>query len=208
MKLPKIGSYRGRGKRTKKPHEVLPLILALFGVLLFLVLAQMLSPVPVDPESDPLLSRDSEIDIDSEPEIYRAYVSRVVDGDTIIVQLLDDEYRLRLIGIDAPETVHPQLPVQCYGEEASAYLTELIEEKFVQVEKDVSETDRYGRLLGYIWLGEIMVNEHLVREGYAFAVTFPPDVKYQELLQEAQEDARLNLKGLWSPDTCDGDILR
>ena len=184
------------------------MVLALFGVLLFLLLAQMLSPVPTDPESDPLLSRDSEIDIDNEPEIYTARVSRVVDGDTVILQLLDDEYRLRLIGIDAPETVHPQLPVQCYGEEASAYLTELIEEKFVQVEKDVSETDRYGRLLGYIWLGETMVNEHLVREGYAFAVTFPPDVKYQELLQEAQEDARLNLKGLWSPDTCDGDILR
>ena len=208
MKLPKIGRHRGWGKRTKKPHEVLPLVLALFGVLLFLLLAQMLSPVPTDPESDPLLSRDSEIDIDNEPEIYTARVSRVVDGDTVILQLLDDEYRLRLIGIDAPETVHPQLPVQCYGEEASAYLTELIEEKFVQVEKDVSETDRYGRLLGYIWLGETMVNEHLVREGYAFAVTFPPDVKYQELLQEAQEDARLNERGLWSPDTCDGDILR
>ncbi|GEM_PF-2617874 len=121
-------------------------------------------------------------------------VKRVVDGDTIV---LTDNRRLRYIGIDTPETVHPQKPVECFGKEAKEFNRQLVENKTVYLETDVSETDRYGRLLRYVWVDGEMVNEKLVREGYAYVSTFPPDVKHQELFVQAQQEARESNKGLW-----------
>ena len=75
---------------------------------------------------------------------------------------------------------------------------ELVEGKTISMRKDVSETDRYKRLLRYIWVGDIFVNEYLAREGFAYQATFPPDVAYVELFHKAVEEARTNNKGLWS----------
>lgn len=105
------------------------------------------------------------------------------------------------LGIDTPETVHPSKTVQCYGKEASEKNRELVEGKKVKLEKDISETDKYGRLLRYIWLGDILVNEYLAREGYAHSSTYPPDVKYQSKFMEAERQAREEKKGLWG-DVC------
>lgn len=129
-------------------------------------------------------------------------VRRVIDGDTIEIE---GGQRVRYIGIDTPETVHPQKPVECFGQEASAKNRELVEGKTVMLEKDVSETDKYGRLLRYVFVGDLLtssgqvfVNDFLVRQGYAYASTYPPDVKYQGQLTGAQQEAQQTNRGLWS----------
>lgn len=132
------------------------------------------------------------------PKTYTVKVARVVDGDTI---KLESGEVLRYIGIDTPETVDPRKPVQCYGKKASAKNKELVEGKEVKLEKDVSEKDKYGRLLRYVWLGDVLINELLVREGYAQSSSYPPDVKYQDQFIEAQRLAKEENKGLWG-DAC------
>lgn len=124
-----------------------------------------------------------------------ATVVAIVDGDTIKVE---GGEIVRYIGMDTPETVDPRRPVECFGAEASAKNKELVQGKVVELEKDISERDTYGRLLRYVWMGDIFINEQLVREGFAYVSTFPPDVKYEERLLEAQRLARDEKKGLWS----------
>lgn len=121
-------------------------------------------------------------------------VTRVVDGDTIEIE---GGQRVRYIGIDTPETVDPRKPVQCFGVEASNKNKDLVSGKRVRLEKDVSETDRYGRLLRYVYVGNIFVNLELVKRGYAYASSYPPDVKYQNLFTDAQREAKEQNKGLW-----------
>lgn len=121
-------------------------------------------------------------------------VTRVIDGDTIEIE---GGIKVRYIGIDTPETVDPRTSVQCFGKEASSKNRELVDGKTVQLEKDVSETDKYGRLLRYIYIGDTFVNDYLVRNGYAYASSYPPDVKYQDLFSQAQNDAHQNNRGLW-----------
>lgn len=125
-------------------------------------------------------------------------VVNVVDGDTIKIETGET---VRYIGIDTPETVDPRKPVQCYGKEASDKNTQLVEGKLVELEKDISEKDKYGRLLRYIWLGDTLINELLVRDGYAQSSSYPPDIKYQSRFVEAQRLAREENKGLWG-STC------
>ena len=122
-------------------------------------------------------------------------VTRVIDGDTIE---LEGGQTVRYIGIDTPETVAPNRPVDCFGPEASAKNKELVQGKSVELEKDVSETDRFGRLLRYVYIDGQMVNELLVAEGYAQSSTFPPDVKYQDKFRSAQQKAMSEGKGLWT----------
>jgi micrococcal nuclease len=128
-----------------------------------------------------------------------AHVVRVIDGDTIVVRLDGVEQRVRYIGMDAPETVHPTRGVEPFGIEASNLNKRLVEDDQVWLEKDVSETDQYGRLLRYVWLADgHMANVLLVEEGYAQVDTWPPDVRYQAELLRAQQDAQQNDRGLWS----------
>jgi len=122
-------------------------------------------------------------------------VVRVIDGDTI---KLENGEVVRYIGIDTPETVHPSKPVQCFGKEASDKNRELVEGKLVKLEKDITDQDKYGRLLRYVWLGDLFVNDYLVREGYAYVYTYPPDVKYSEQFAQAQQEAEGNDRGLWA----------
>jgi len=125
----------------------------------------------------------------------KVLVKRVVDGDTVELQ---DGRKVRYIGINTPETVHPNKKVECFGKEASSFNKKLVEGKVVELEKDVSEVDRYGRLLRYVYVNGLFVNEYLVREGYANVSTFPPDVKYKDLFLEAEREARDGSKGFWS----------
>jgi len=123
-----------------------------------------------------------------------ATVVSVVDGDTIKIE---GGEVVRYIGMNTPETVAPNRPVECFGKEASAKNKELVQGKVVELVRDVSQRDRYGRLLRYVWLGDIMVNELLVREGYAQVSTFPPDVSFEDRFIEAQRLAVSEQKGLW-----------
>ncbi len=122
-------------------------------------------------------------------------VKRVIDGDTIE---LDDGKRARYIGIDTPELVHPKKPVECFAQEAKALNQRLVEGKPVRLVKDVSDTDKYGRLLRYVYVGDTFVNDYLIRQGFAFASTYPPDVRYAEQFVAAQKEARDNNRGLWA----------
>ena len=131
-------------------------------------------------------------------------VIRVTDGDTIRVSIDGRDEPVRLILIDAPETKDPNTPPECFGQEATTYLSWLLSlGGDLYLETDVSDRDRFGRLLRYVWLdfgdGEVyLVNEALVRSGYAAFSTFPPDVKYVEEMREAGEFARTHGYGLWS----------
>ena len=128
-----------------------------------------------------------------------ARVVRVVDGDTIHVHINDAEYTVRYIGIDTPKTVDPRRGVQPYGKEASLRNIALVADQDVYLEKDVSETDRYGRLLRYVWRDDgAMVNAVLVTEGYAQASAFPPDVRYADLFRQLAAEARDQRRGLWA----------
>jgi endonuclease YncB( thermonuclease family) len=122
-----------------------------------------------------------------------ASVTRVVDGDTIVVALDDPGgSRVRLIGIDTPERD------DCMYRAATDHMRSLVEGKRVRLTKDVSETDRYGRLLRYVYVEEVFVNAAMVIEGYAAAATFPPDVAHATELASFERDARSLGRGLWS----------
>jgi len=119
---------------------------------------------------------------------------RVIDGDTLEIE---GGQKVRYIGIDTPETVDPRKPVQCFGVEASNRNKQLVEGKRIRLEKDVSETDKYNRLLRYVYVDDVFINLKLVQDGFAYSSTFPPDVKYQNQFTEAQRLAREQGKGLW-----------
>lgn len=121
----------------------------------------------------------------------QASVVRVIDGDTIEVDIAGTLYKVRYIGIDTPELG------QLGGEEARLVNMELVGDRVVELEKDVSETDKYGRLLRYVWVEDYMVNAMLVAMGYAQVSTYPPDVKYQDDFLELQGEAREKGSGLW-----------
>ncbi len=121
-----------------------------------------------------------------------ARVTRVIDGDTITIA---GGYKVRYIGIDTPE-VYPR--VEAFGIEAWQANRELVEGKVVRLERDVTETDRYGRLLRYVYVGDIFVNAELVRLGLARSKAYPPDTKYQDLLEEMEAEAREAGRGMWA----------
>ncbi len=124
-------------------------------------------------------------------------VVRVIDGDTIEVEIDSDVYTVRYIGVDTPETKHPTRGVEPYGLEVTEFNRELVEGKTVFMEKDVSEVDRFGRLLRYVWVNDVMVDAVLVAEGYARVATFPPDVRYGEDFVTFEGKAREEGRGLW-----------
>lgn len=127
-----------------------------------------------------------------------ARVVAIIDGDTIDVNIAGEIKRLRYIGIDTPESVDPRTTLQCFGKESTAKNRELVENKIVTLEKDVSETDRYGRLLRYVYVGNVFINEALVSQGFAHASSYPPDIKHQNILDAAEKAARNSNKGLWN----------
>ena len=128
-------------------------------------------------------------------------VTKVVDGDTIWVEGEGKRLKVRLIGVDTPETVHPTKEVECYGPESSDFATDILAGTQVAIVTDTSqgEVDRYGRTLAYVFLpnGQFF-QELLVSGGYAYEYTFDQPYKYRDLLIEAEGQARLNGAGLWT----------
>lgn len=125
-------------------------------------------------------------------------VVRVVDGDTIIV---NPNERIRLIGVDAPESVAPNRPVECMGRESSRFLTELLPKGTeVRLAIDVEGQDRYGRTLAYVWVVStgVFVNAELVRRGFAQPLTIPPNIAHAEEIADLAREARQANRGLWA----------
>jgi endonuclease YncB( thermonuclease family) len=176
------------------------LTLAIIGSLLPDDAPQAARPTPVASDA-PATDEPSATATSSptpEPEDdTNANVTRVVDGDTIKATFQGALLTVRLIGVDTPETVHPSEPVECFGPAASKYTTQALEGERVRLEFDVERLDQYGRTLAYVWLGERLFNEKLVRDGYANVSTFPPNVKYVDRFRAAQRDARSHDRGLW-----------
>jgi len=143
------------------------------------------SQVPVEVEHPKVYQ------VEESEEIFK--VEKVIDGDTIV---LENGQKVRYIGINAPE-----LPNGCFAQESLNKNKELVEGKQVKLKKDVSETDNYDRLLRYIYLDSLFINDYLVRNGYAYAFSYEPDVKYKEQLAQAEKEAKENRLGLWG-DAC------
>ncbi len=134
-------------------------------------------------------------------EAGSAKVVRVVDGDTIVVLLDGAEERVRLLGIDTPESVDPRSPVDCFGKEAAAHTASLLPPGTpVRLVRDVEARDRYDRLLAYVYRADdgTFVNLRLVEEGYAAVLTYPPNVAHADEFVAAAGKAREAGRGLWS----------
>jgi micrococcal nuclease len=125
-----------------------------------------------------------------------ARVTRIIDGDTIEVDIGGQTYRVRYIGMDTPENTSQ---IDYFGPEATYKNRLLVEGKTVLLFRDVSETDRYNRLLRYVVADNIFVNYELVRAGYASVATYPPDVACKDNFLAAQSFARQSLLGFWAP---------
>ncbi len=140
-----------------------------------------------------------------QPQINLVIVTRVVDGDTIIVDINGAQEKIRFIGIDTPEAVDPRKPVQCFGKEASAFTKNLLEGKSVRLESDLSQGDRdkYDRLLRYVFLSDgTFVNKEIISQGYGHEYTHRTPYRYQDDFKIAELTARTSHLGLWSPTAC------
>ena len=136
-------------------------------------------------------------------------VSRVVDGDTAVITVDGQDRRVRFLGVDTPETVHPNKPVQFYGKEASDYTKKELTGRRVWLEYDASPQDRYNRHLAYIWTEKPsgddeeavrrgMFNARLLLGGYAKVLIIKPNKKYEAVFRQLEKEARDGHKGLWS----------
>ncbi|WP_052329946.1 stalk domain-containing protein [Thermicanus aegyptius] len=140
------------------------------------------------------------VTIDSAPK-KEVKVLEVVDGDTIKVDWDGKEETIRFIGVDTPETVHPTIGVEEYGKEASDYTKSKLNGQMVLIAKDIEERDKYGRLLGYVFLANgTFFNGDLVSNGYANVSTFPPNVKWVKLFTFLESEARKANRGLWGSE--------
>jgi len=122
---------------------------------------------------------------------------KVIDGDTIEVNIGGTMHKVRYIGIDTPELDDNRVEYCALAQEATRYNKQLVEGKNVRLEKDVSEIDKYGRLLRYVYVDDIFINAELVRQGLAWAKAYEPDTKYQDTLEKTESEARQDKIGIW-----------
>ena len=115
-------------------------------------------------------------------------VVKVIDGDTIVIE---GGYHVRYIGVDSPETD------ELYYSEAKQMNADLIAGKKVRLESDITDKDKYGRLLRYVYVGDTFINAEMVRQGCAWSIAYPPDVKYQVYLEAMEKEARQLKRGVW-----------
>lgn len=133
-------------------------------------------------------------------ETEQVHIERVVDGDTLVAKDKNNKkLKVRLIGIDTPETVKPDTPVQPYGKEASDYSKAQLTNKDVFLEYDEEQEDQYGRTLAYLWLDKnTMFNEQLVKNGLAREKYYAPNGKYRNVFEKAEQQAKNNNENIWS----------
>jgi len=134
---------------------------------------------------------------DEPPRSAVASVTRVVDGDTVEVRLGGEVEDVRYIGVDTPETVKPDTPVQCFGPQASAFNHRFVEGRRVRLVFGVERRDVYGRLLAYVYLGRRFVNAELLRRGLARTLTIPPNDRYAGRFKRLEVAAARSGRGLW-----------
>jgi micrococcal nuclease len=134
-------------------------------------------------------------------------VLKVVDGDTIDVLVENQLVRVRLLGINSPESVDPRRHVECFGKEASRYLKSILGDSVVRLEKDRDkpDTDEYGRWLRYVYMNDVFINRDMIANGYAYEYTYHNEqYQFQDEFKNVEKNARELQIGLWNKDTCDG----
>jgi len=129
-------------------------------------------------------------------------IVRTIDGDTIELLMDGKPEKVRLIGVDTPETVHPSKGVEYFGKEASAFTRDLLSGQHVNLDFDLEQRDRYGRLLAYVYRASdgLFVNREIVRQGYGHAYTRFP-FKFLDEFRRAEQEAREARRGLWAGET-------
>lgn len=161
---------------------ILFLVVCAFLILIWLVVnspkVSLISPISLNTPITPT------------PLVTFAKVTRVIDGDTIVI---DTGQHIRYIGMNTPEMETGE----CYATAASEINRNLVLGKTVELVKDVSGTDKYGRLLRYVYIGNLFIDDELVKEGAAKIMTVPPDIKYKDIFQSSQNYAKENNLGLW-----------
>lgn len=185
-------------------HRRLLLVSILIAVSVLLHACVSLPPKPAD-SADPLSESELELDIvslsTSAGDRSSGQVTEVIDGDTIRVLFPDGQQdKVRYIGIDTPETVHPHKPVECYGLEASAYNQALVEGKTVWLRYGVQKRDKYNRLLAYVYLDPMrstMVNFILIAQGYAKKMEVRSNTRYSRIFSSLEREAMRAGRGLW-----------
>lgn len=142
----------------------------------------------------------------------KAKVIRTVDGDTAVFEINGKKEKVRFTGINTPEYNLGEDIIEHYGKEAADYSKEILEDRIVYLEKDISDTDKYGRLLRYVWLdlpsdsdnpsiddlANRQLNGKLVKEGYAYAGNYKPDIKYKKVFDQFQKEAKNKKIGMWA----------
>ncbi len=149
----------------------------------------------------------------SSPSFEFPRLTRVIDGDTIDIEMSPSTTpeRVRLIGINTPETVDPRKPVECFGKEASRKMKEIAEGKSVRIEGDSSQDayDKYHRRLAYVFLLDgTFINKQMIEEGYAYEYTYRVPYQYQKEFKAAEHSAREAGRGLWASGACGAKTLR
>jgi len=138
-------------------------------------------------------------------DAVRAKVQRVSDGDTFVATVQGRRERVRVIGVDTPESVDPNRPDEPYGQEASDFAKHYLDGETVRLAGDAEPRDRYGRMLAYVWLEDgTFWNALLVAEGYAQQLTIPPNVTYADLFRRLAREARQHDRGLWAEENRGG----
>lgn len=179
---------------SKKNLTIIVLAIIVIGVLAF----QFLNHTgPFKDDSQHSSSNSTQTELKGKEKVH---VDRVVDGDTFVAKKSNGEQiKVRLIGVDTPETVKPNTSVQPYGKEASNYSKQHLNNKDVYLEYDKEKEDRYGRTLAYVWLDEkTMYNEELVKKGLAREKYFSPNGKYRSTFEKDEQQAKKDKVNLWS----------
>lgn len=176
--LAPVGDFAGRLLQLRIPGAVMLLAVSLAG------LAACAPEGGGAPGVEPGASVDAE-------------VTRVVDGDTVEVAIDGVEDRVRYIGLDTPESVAPGEPVDCFGPEAAAYNARIVEGKQVELLIGAEPRDRYGRLLAYVLLGDLLVNAELLRQGFATTLSISPNDQLESRFRRLEERAGRAGVGLW-----------
>ena len=188
--------------KTKQKKQILEVCIFLIIIIVGLIFGvitkdDILAAFSVD-NSNTISSKNAEKPTEK-PGKQTYKVLKVVDGDTIQIDYNGTKEKVRLIGIDTPESVHPdETKNNENGKIASEYTKSLLTDKSVKIELDVQERDKYGRILAYVYLDGKMINKKLLEDGYAQVATFPPNVKYVDEFIEIEKEAKKAKRGLWA----------
>lgn len=187
-------------------HRYVKRVIGPIGLLLIAYASQLFLPQPSRESFSQHIATSiaADVCIPNELATTTAQVTHVVDGDTIDIIFNCKKERVRLIGINTPETVDPRRPVQCFGKEASDKTKSLLSGATVRIETDPTqnERDKYGRLLAYIFLDDVNINKKLIEDGYAYEYTYGKAYKYKKEFKAVQTDAKEQKRGLWADGVC------